>query len=220
MTMTSLLLLLALALALPPRLQPQPAALHFTFVGNAAVMVTDGVQTLLSDFPYESGAFGYMTYDRAGVRPIGAVTVLVTHGHRDHFVPALLEGTAWRVIAPPGMAPAVPADRAATLEGLAAAGIRVTPITTSHAQIPHQSYRVVWHGRTLHFTGDTEDVSALLAERVLDVAFVTPWLYKAATARGAAIDARHVVIYHHMTGETVPGCTGRCRVPAQGETWR
>jgi hypothetical protein len=37
--------------------------LHFKFIGNQAFLITDGNTTLLTDFPYTSGAFGYMTYD-------------------------------------------------------------------------------------------------------------------------------------------------------------
>ena len=73
--------------------------MQFTFIGIAAVMVTDGTRTLMSDFPYESGAFGYMTYDKAAVRPVGEVALLVTHAHRDHFLPSLLSGTTWKIIA-------------------------------------------------------------------------------------------------------------------------
>lgn len=32
--------------------------LKFTFIGNMAFHVTDGKTTLVSDFPYRSGAFG------------------------------------------------------------------------------------------------------------------------------------------------------------------
>lgn len=157
----------------------------------------------------------------AGVSPaVGDVTVLITHAHRDHFLPELLSGTSWRVLAPDGLRPALPADRATTPTALAASGIRVTPAATSHAGVPHRSYRVEWHRRALYFTGDTEDVTPLLAQRGLDVAFVTPWLWKAVQGREASIDARQVVIYHHHAGEVVPGCTGTCRVPMQGSRWQ
>ncbi len=40
----------------------QAQTLEFHFIGNMAYEISDGETTLLSDFPYESGAFGYMTY--------------------------------------------------------------------------------------------------------------------------------------------------------------
>jgi hypothetical protein len=97
--------------------------------------------------------------------------------------------------------------------------IRIRAIPTPHANVEHYSYRVDWVGQSLYFVGDTDDPAALLAQRRLDVAFVTPWLWQTVRARGARIDARNIVIYHHRSGESVSGCTGACRVPRQGERW-
>jgi hypothetical protein len=37
---------------------PDAAGLEIRFIGNMAFSITDGKTTLLTDFPYRSGAFG------------------------------------------------------------------------------------------------------------------------------------------------------------------
>ncbi|HEY5907765.1 MAG TPA: hypothetical protein VIZ31_06950, partial [Vicinamibacteria bacterium] len=84
----------ALGLApLAPRLSgaATEATLTFTFIGNMAFHVTDGRTVLLTDFPYESGAFGYMKWKAPDVPPVkDGGLALITHAHRDHFAPELL----------------------------------------------------------------------------------------------------------------------------------
>ena len=142
--------------AVAGRAQSTPS-LQLTFIGNAAVSIVSGDRAVMTDFPYQSGAFGYMTYDCGTVRLPDRVVVLVTHGHHDHFDPTLPRGPQWRVVAPDDVARllrrgAIGAAAAAT----EAPGLMVTPITSPHANVSHQSYRVEWHGRRFHFTGDTE----------------------------------------------------------------
>jgi hypothetical protein len=98
--------------------------------------------------------------------------------------------------------------------------ITIDAVPTPHAKIGHYSYLVTWQGQRLYFTGDTDDTAALLEAKNLDVAFVSPWLFRAVQKSGRRIDARRIVIYHHTADETVPGCTGTCSVPKQGETLR
>ncbi len=57
----------------PPGAAP-PAELRFTFIGNMAFHVTDGQDVLLTDFPYESGAFGYMKWEPRDVPPVKVLT--------------------------------------------------------------------------------------------------------------------------------------------------
>jgi L-ascorbate metabolism protein UlaG (beta-lactamase superfamily) len=198
-----------------------PASLRVTFIGNAAVSIVSGDRAVVTDFPYVSGAFGYMTYDRGSVRLPDRVVALVTHGHDDHFDPTRPRGLQWRVVAPDDVARRL---RRGVVIGAAAAstevpGLMVTPVTTPHANVDHRSYRVEWRGRRFHFTGDTEVPTAVLAERGLDIAFVTPWIWRAVQEAGRRIDAARVVIYHHTKDEVVPGCSAPCEVPAQGATW-
>src|SRR5262249_49535291 len=66
-----------------------PVLLTARFIGNMAFAITDGKTTLYSDYPYEPGAFGYMSYDFAKEPKAADCLCLITHGHRDHFDPAL-----------------------------------------------------------------------------------------------------------------------------------
>jgi len=199
---------------------PQSPALEARFIGNMSFAITDGSTTMVTDFPYRSGYSGYMTYDAAEIRSGTAETIaLVTHRHPDHWEPALFQRTGWRLIGPSDVVSSVPAARRLDPRSLTGA-LRVEPIATPHAGIGHDSYLVTWHGRRMHFTGDTESLDALIAAKQLDVAFVSPWLYRAAVARGRTIDAKRIVIYHHQQGEAVPQCTGRCEVPRPGTTLR
>jgi Xaa-Pro aminopeptidase len=185
-----------------------------------AFAVTDGETTLYTDFPYESGYSGYMTYDFAAVPKAKDSLCLITHGHRDHFDAGLLAKMSCRVVAPADAAATLPADRVLPLAPrIAFRGIEIQPVETPHARIGHDSYLVTWHGARLYFTGDTDSTDALLAQRDLDAAFVSPWLLEAVANRNATIDARRVVVYHHRAGERAPDAPNRV-VPRQGDAIR
>jgi L-ascorbate metabolism protein UlaG (beta-lactamase superfamily) len=206
-------------------LSAAPPTLTARFIGNMAFAITDGRTTLFTDFPYEPGAFGYMTYDFASVpKPAtaGDALCLITHGHRDHFDPELFSkmpaGT--KIIAPPTLAATLPADRVLPFSGrIAYRDITVEPVRTRHGDIEHFSYLVTWHGRRLYFTGDTDRYDDLVARHGLDDAFVSPWLLAAIVKHGKSIDARRVIVYHHKPDETVARLPSAfVTVPKQGET--
>jgi hypothetical protein len=77
---------------------------------------------------------------------------------------------------------------------------------------------VTWQARRLYFSGDTDDARSIIAAKSLDVAFISPWLYRSVNRQRARIDAKRVVIYHHEAGEQVAGCAAGCTVPRQGDT--
>jgi len=197
---------------------PQPAALQARFIGNMAVALSDGAVTIMSDFPYQSGYSRYMTYSPAQIQSATAATLsLITHRHADHWDRPLFEKTGWHVAGPADVVSTVAATRVVPLAPTAMFGAaHIEPLTTPHDKVDHYSYVVSWHGRRLYFSGDTESVDHLLRLKDLDVAFVSPWLYRTAL-RHSAIDARRIVIYHHEDGEAVPECRSDCMVPRQGE---
>src|SRR4029450_4904123 len=59
-------------------------AITLTLLGNAAIHLTAGQLTLVTAFPYPSGAFGYMTSSRDQARAFRNVVTLITHRHDDH----------------------------------------------------------------------------------------------------------------------------------------
>ena len=200
---------------------PQARDLRARFIGNMGFAITDGIVTLMTDFPYESGYSGYMTYAAAEIRSDTDITIaLITHRHADHWEPALFQRTNWNVIGPSDVVSSIAPERRLIAGRVPSAGLRIEALETPHAGIGHHSYLVTWHDRRLYFTGDTDSLDTLMATKSIDVAFVSPWLYAAALKRGQAIDAKRIVIYHHQTGETIPQCTGTCLVPRQGDRLR
>ncbi len=199
---------------------PQPAPLEARFIGNMAIAISDGAVTVMTDFPYQSGYSRYMTYPADEIRSATPSTLsLITHRHLDHWDPALSDKTGWNVAGPLDVIANVPASRVLPLARGATFGtVQIEPIETPHASIGHYSYVLTWHGRRLYFSGDTESVDHLGTLKNLDVAFISPWLYRSALKRNQRIDARRIVIYHHEAGESVPECRTNCVVPRQGDT--
>lgn len=209
-------LLFALAMATPT---PQPSRLTFHFIGNMAYAITDGKTTLYTDFPYQSGYSDYMTYDFKAVPKVADSLCLITHGHLDHFDPALFQRMDCALIAPASVVAGLKTDRAILLApAMTYRHIRVEPFSTPHGPMEHASYLVTWHGLRLYFTGDTDSTERLLAMKNLDAAFVSPWLLEAVAEQKARIDAKQVIVYHQTATETVPDIQKR-RLPKQGETF-
>jgi Xaa-Pro aminopeptidase len=193
-----------MTLLAPVLFASEPASLQATFIGNMAFAISDGATTLYTDFPYESGAFGYMRYDLASVPKAENAVCLITHGHRDHFDASLFTKMNARVIAPPALAATLPADRVIPFAPrMEYRGIVIEPLRTPHGDIDHDSYLVTWHGLRLYFTGDTDSPDSLLAAKNLDYAFVSPWLLEKVGRQKGRIDARRVVVYHHRADEKV-----------------
>ena len=205
-------MMVGLGMSSPARVE----GLSATFIGNMAFHITDGTAALITDFPYESGAFGYMKWSRDHV-PVGQGPLcLVTHSHRDHFLLRLASEFCGIVLGPDDV------TRAGKLKALEMKnevlweGITFRPLATPHASLEHYSYVVEWRGLRLYFTGDTEDTASLLAARELDVAFVSPWLLRTVQKQGRRIDARQIVVYHHRDAETVVEIQDRI-VPRPGQ---
>jgi len=223
--MRNILVACLLLFAAQPASNQSRSGLEARFIGNMAFAISDGTTTLFSDFPYQSGYGRYMSYDAGEIRSRTARSLsLITHRHGDHWEPALFGKTDWSVIGPADALSGAPANRivralpvAPSRQTVTFEGISVDAIPTEHAGIGHYSYIVTWHGQRLYFAGDTEDAGALLGAKNLDAAFVSPWLFQRAMKSGR-IDARRIVIYHHEPGQTtVPGCSGTCSVPKQGD---
>ena len=193
--------------------------LTFQFIGNMAFSITDGDTTLYSDFPYESGAFGYMKYEMKKVEIYGGVS-LITHSHRDHWAKELFQPLNLKVIGPPDVLKGIDASRVIPFaKKIQYRRIQVEPFSTPHGNITHYSYLVTWHGVRMYFTGDTEELKTLLSMKNLDVAFISPWLANSLAKNKQTIDAKKIVIYHHADGEKVVAPT-KGVIPKQGEIFK
>jgi hypothetical protein len=190
--------LVALGLAMFLAAEPPPAsrdmALSVAFIGNMAFVISDGATTIVTDFPYESGAFGYQSWKPADLPPTpGEVFALFTHRHADHFDPALLAARGWKTYGPEDLRKQVEASRWARLEELERRKIRVRPMETPHAKVEHYSYLIDWQGLRIYVSGDTEDPSSLISAGDVDLALVTSWILEAAKGRQKA---RRVLVAH------------------------
>jgi L-ascorbate metabolism protein UlaG (beta-lactamase superfamily) len=136
--------------------------LRFRFIGKEAFLITDGVTTLLTDYPYQSGAFGYMTYDSSSVGPVANGLCLITHGHADHFDAKLFAATNFAIIAPRSVLASLTTERKIPFrDAMSYRDIQVRAFRTPHGDIEHYSYLVLWHGLRLYFARDTDDTAEL-----------------------------------------------------------
>lgn len=183
--------------------------LTITFIGNMAFHISDGKTTLLSDFPYSSGAYGYMEYDMEKVPEVGEGLHLFTHFHGDHWNAELFKSFSkkTKIIAPPGITKELDRDRVVPFsetKPMTYKGIAVHAIEMPHRQSPeHFSYLVEWHGKRLYFMGDTETPADILKQKDLDVVFISPWVIRTIQRQSLALDTKEVVMYHQKVGEKV-----------------
>lgn len=195
------------------------AVLEIRFIGNAAFAISDGATTLVTDFPYSSGAFGYMTYPPGSARLPDDAVVVITHNHADHFDPRLFLHANWRMIGAPEITDGLPDERVVRwADAMTVGAFRIEPIPTPHSP-GHHSYLITWKGLRLYHSGDTDDPSHLFALPDLDLAIVTPWLYETVTAGGLDFPARTVLFQHQRADEVTPTCDG-CTALDQGELLR
>jgi len=195
----------------------QPDNLEISFIGNAAFRLSDGTVTLFTDFPYESGAYGYMSYEYNFPSETGDVISLITHRHMDHFEPFVFEEQDWRIIGPKEITVALSRNKIIPFSGKIKYGpLRIRPVKSSHANTEHYSYLVEWAGRKLFFTGDTEELDIFKNLPELDMLFITPWLHRKAELNKALPPAKKIVIHHQVENEIIPDCTD-CLIPVQGQ---
>ena len=116
--------------------------LDIRFVGNAGFVISDGTVSLVTDLPYQSGAFGYMTYDLADVRPPGRVVAIITHRHDDHFDPNSFLTTGWEIVGPREVTDHLPADRVIPLGSEVSVGqFTIIPLRTPRRKLHTQMRR-------------------------------------------------------------------------------
>lgn len=210
---------LSLAATLAHASRPAQDELELQFIGHAAFRIADGETTLLTDFPYKSGASGFMEYRMEDVGPTPDGVSLITHDHADHWDAALFRKMVLKIIAPPAITRGLPSDRVVPWsDAITYKGIEVHPMATPHTT-GHVSYLVVWHGVRMFFTGDTDDPQPVLAQSRLDALFATPWLVRSLTKSGHKLDTELLVVHHHRAGEDVP-LLPRMLLPRQGDVFR
>ena len=198
--------------------------LTFTFIGNMAFHITDGETTLLSDYPYISGAFGYMEYDEKDVPEIKDGLHLVTHFHTDHWAARQFKAMdqKTKIIAPPRMTKRLDQDRVipvTTDAPMTFKDITLEAIPMPHRLAPeHFSYLVTWKGKRIYFMGDTETPEDILKQKDLDVLFISPWIVRTIERQNLTVDAKQLILYHQKIDEEVPEFQNYLRIK-QGATY-
>jgi len=195
--------------------------LEIQFIGNAAFHITDGESTLLTDFPYKSGAYGYMQYRMEDIKPIKDGLCLITHPHLDHWDQELFEETEHAIIAPPDILEKIKSDKKIPFDDVMTyQDMVIEAFKTRHDGRPrnfqHYSYLVTWHGLRLYIPGDAV-VDNALTMKDIDIMFIPVWLTNKIRSQDLALDAKIRVVFHQKQGQEIPPSQDYV-VLKQGET--
>lgn len=176
----------------------QSNEISITFIGNAGIHMTDGKTHIYVDFPYTSGAYGYMEYDAAELSKIQDSAIFIfTHKHADHYAGKLVRKLNGKVYA---------RGNRKKIQELKEQipDFSITPLKTKHKfALHHYSYILEWHGKSFFISGDTEQPAIFNQLSGIDYAFITSWLDYYAREMGIGIDADHIVLYHLYPDEAI-----------------
>lgn len=176
----------------------QSNAIRIEFLGNCGLYLTDETTDIYTDFPYKSGAYGYMEYDASELDSIKENSLFIfTHKHADHYSSGNINKVikekggnkygAWNIEALKNLEKSVP-------------NFSIEVFKTKHKwSCKHYSYLITWHGKRIYLSGDTESAATIGTMRTIDWAFVPYWILKDANAKGIKIDAKMIGMYHLAT---------------------
>lgn len=169
--------------------------IRITFIGNCAFKIQLDTLLLFSDFPYKSGAYGYMTYELDSVYHGEEGMTLITHKHDDHFKGSVHSRTRLQKVGPK-------VTHRKKKKLMEKHGVDIRRIKTKHTfSYRHSSYAVSWKGRKIYFTGDTESYDKLLQEKDFDILFITPWLLNQLVRNDIKLSANKIILYHHRASD-------------------
>jgi L-ascorbate metabolism protein UlaG (beta-lactamase superfamily) len=185
----------------------QAGKIDITFIGNCGFFMTDGNIKLYVDFPYKSGAYGYMTYDSRVLDSIREHSIfLFTHGHADHYNRKLFRMTHQKLYAPYPVKVWLSAKRKCTLKELNASmpNFQITEFQTKHRlSLKHYSYLIVWNNIRIYLSGDTETADKLCEMKNLDLVIAPTWVIHDARNRDLKIDTKKILLCHHRSKEKI-----------------
>lgn len=173
----------------------QSTEITVKFIGNCGLYLTDGTIHLYTDFPYKSGAHGYMEFAESELDSIQENALfLFTHKHSDHYSRKSLKkirkeknGKAF--------GPWNSKDLATLSESIP--NFTIQPFKTKHAfSLNHHSYLITWHGKRIFISGDTEHAETIGSLNTIDWAIVPYWILLDANEKGIDLDAEKFLIYH------------------------
>jgi len=173
----------------------QTNEIKIRFIGNCGLHMTDGQTSIYFDFPYKSGAYGYMTYHQKELDSIVEnSTFIFTHKHKDHYSAKNMNEiiknkngrkfTQWQTKKLKDFAKATPE-------------FDIEILKTKHRfSIRHRSYVVTWQGKKIYLSGDTENAETIAMIKGIDWAFIPYWILIDAAEKGLKIDAQKIGVYH------------------------
>jgi len=176
----------------------QSNEIKIEFIGNCGLYMTDGTTNIYADFPYKSGAYNYMEFDKAELDSIKENSIFIfTHKHADHFS----ENNMRKVLKEKEGLKFTPWKSNKLIkyfESIPELHIKV--FKTKHAfSIKHVSYLITWHGKKIFLSGDTTNAETIGEIKNIDWAFVPYWLLLDARDKEIEIDAKMKGIYHWAT---------------------
>lgn len=186
----------------------QTKEIKIRFIGNCGLHMTDGVSDIYCDFPYKSGAYGYMKYDATELDNIKEDAVFIfTHRHADHYSSKNMRRVikkkngkqygSWNIEDLKKLSESIPHFKIEVFK------------TKHHFSFIHYSYLMTWHGKKIFLSGDTEHAETIGTIKNMDWAFLPYWLLLDAEEKKIKIDAKMFGIYHLAT----------VQIPSAKETW-
>jgi L-ascorbate metabolism protein UlaG (beta-lactamase superfamily) len=209
-----LIIILTLLGAAPP-----VESIFLRFIGNAGFEITDGTNTILIDFPYESGAYGYMTFESDELHERPDSLCIFTHAHADHFSAEQLTGVGCTVAGPSAVM--AQSGQSARLEGGSPwqfGSATITCIPSQHGDVEHCSYVLNWNDKVIFVAGDVEAVEPVIRQVTeADVLILPYWVSEEVAAIQGRFPAARIILSHQEPGGTSSLCAG-CLQLEQGET--
>lgn len=181
----------------------QSGNIHVRYIGNCGMQLSDGELDVFVDFPYKSGAYGYMTYDsiQLGRIPEGAIFIF-THRHADHYSKKLVKPYKARVYGPWKNKVKTAGD---TIINDTAHAFIVQAYSTKHRFARyHYSYLITWHGKRIFISGDTTNPETAGSIPQMDIAFAPTWLLTNAFDQHIKLHADRFAVYHLYPDQQVP----------------
>ncbi|MFL0351990.1 MBL fold metallo-hydrolase [Xanthomarina sp. GH4-25] len=183
----------------------QSKQIQIEFIGNCGLHMTDGTTNFYIDFPYKSGAHGYMEFNDSELDSIQENSIFIfTHNHSDHYSKKNLK----KVMKNKG-GQTYGVSNISELEKLGESieNFEIQAFKTDHTvfgiSFRHYSYLITWHNKKIYLSGDTTEPETLSQMEEIDLAFVPYWILKNAKDQNITIDAKMFAIYH-LYPEQIP----------------
>lgn len=193
------------------------------FIGNCGFCFTDETDFLYIDFPYVSGAYGFMSFDARHLEALSQhekdACFLFTHAHDDHFNRKEVRSRKLKAAGPFGIR--CYAHDYITIDQLNRSGAwHITAFKTKHTLcLEHYSYVLEWHDARIFISGDTKDISVLRKISNIDILISNPLFLKGIAKVKRINDFKKIILCHFRTKSKIAHkAHKKIIVPKQGKT--